>query len=72
MAAFYAERSAGGVGIIVTGGIAPNEAGRVAKGGSVMNSSEIANHHKIVTQAVHEHGGQNLFTDLAYRTLCLP
>jgi 2,4-dienoyl-CoA reductase (NADPH2) len=58
MAAFYAERSAGGVGIIVTGGIAPNEAGRVAKGGSVMNSSEIANHHKIVTQAVHEHGGK--------------
>lgn len=32
MAAFYAERAAGGVGLIVTGGVAPNEAGRVYEG----------------------------------------
>jgi 2,4-dienoyl-CoA reductase (NADPH2) len=58
MAAFYGERAKGGVGLIVTGGIAPNEAGRVAKGGSVMDSSETAKHHKIVTEAVHKHGGK--------------
>ena len=34
MAAFYAERARGGVGLIVTGGIAPNEAGRPAPGGN--------------------------------------
>lgn len=58
MAAFYAERAKGQVGLIVTGGIAPNEAGRVGKEGSVMDSMEEANHHKIVTRAVHENGGK--------------
>jgi len=58
MAAFYAERAKGMVGLIVTGGIAPNEAGKVNKEGSVMNSREEANRHKVVTRAVHEHGGK--------------
>ncbi|MCC5814283.1 MAG: NADPH-dependent 2,4-dienoyl-CoA reductase [Leptospira sp.] len=58
MAAFYGERAKGQVGLIVTGGIAPNEAGRVGKGGSMMNSKEEANHHKIVTKAVHDNGGK--------------
>ena len=58
MAAFYGERSKGGVGLIVTGGIAPSEAGRVAKGGSVLDSLEVAEHHKIVTAEVHKHGGK--------------
>lgn len=30
MAAFFAERARGGVGLMVTGGIAPNRAGTVA------------------------------------------
>lgn len=58
MAAFYGERAKGGVALIVTGGIAPNEAGRVAKGGSVMDSEEEAKHHRIVTDAVHKEGGK--------------
>lgn len=58
MAAFYGERAKGGVGLIITGGIAPNEAGRVAKGGSVMDTEEEAHHHKIVTDAVHKEGGK--------------
>lgn len=58
MAAFYGERAAGGVALIVTGGIAPNEAGRVGKGASVLNSSEEASHHKVVTDAVHKHDGK--------------
>lgn len=58
MAAFYAERAKGGCALIVTGGIAPSMAGRVAKGGSVMDSTEEANHHKVVTHAVHAEGGK--------------
>lgn len=58
MAAFYAERAKGQVGLIVTGGIAPNEEGKVNKDGSIMNSKEEANRHKIITQAVHENGGK--------------
>lgn len=58
MAAFYAERARGGVGIIVTGGIAPNEAGAVGPGAGKMSTPEEAEEHKIVTQAVHEAGGK--------------
>lgn len=58
MAAFYGERAKGGVALIVTGGIAPNEAGRVSKGGSVMDTEEEAMHHRVVTDAVHKEGGK--------------
>ena len=34
MAAFYAERAKGGVGLIVTGGIAPNDRARPMPGGA--------------------------------------
>ncbi|WP_394177020.1 oxidoreductase [Thalassotalea litorea] len=57
LAAFYAERARGGVGIIVTGGIAPNVAGWVAPFGGRMSSKRHANKHKIVTDAVHNAGG---------------
>ena len=58
MAAFYAERARGGVGLIVTGGIAPNPEGAVVQGGSVLSNLEEAQHHKIVTDAVHAEGGK--------------
>lgn len=58
MAVFYGERAKGGVALIVTGGIAPNEAGRVSKGGSVMETEEEAMHHRVVTDAVHKEGGK--------------
>lgn len=58
MAAFYAERAKGGCALIVTGGIAPSVAGRVAKGGSVMDTIEESKHHLIVTEAVHREGGK--------------
>ncbi|TEU30210.1 NADPH-dependent 2,4-dienoyl-CoA reductase [Alkanindiges illinoisensis] len=58
MAAFYAERARGGVGLIVTGGIAPNPEGAVVQGGSVLNNLEEAEHHKVVTDAVHAEGGK--------------
>ncbi len=58
MAAFYAERARGGVALMVTGGIAPNDAGRVAMGAAAMLTPEDAQHHKVVTAAVHEAGGK--------------
>ena len=58
MAAFYAERARGGVGLIVTGGIAPNDDGRPYPGGARMASEEEAAKHKVVTDAVHEAGGK--------------
>lgn len=57
MAAFYAERARGGVGLIVTGGIAPNPEGATRQGGSKLDTPEEAVEHKVVTQAVHEAGG---------------
>lgn len=58
MAAFYAERAKGGVGLIVTGGIAPNDRGRPMPGGARMTNEEEAAKHRVVTQAVHEAGGK--------------
>jgi len=58
MAAFYAERARGGVGLIVTGGIAPNEAGRPAIVGSKLDSEHEAEQHRQVTDAVHSEGGK--------------
>ncbi len=58
MAAFYAERARGGVGLIVTGGIAPNERGRPMKGGAMLTTEAEAAHHRVVTDAVHKEGGK--------------
>ncbi|WP_284617191.1 NADPH-dependent 2,4-dienoyl-CoA reductase [Aquabacterium humicola] len=58
MAAFYAERARGEVGLIVTGGIAPNERGRPLKGGAMLTTEDEAEHHREVTQAVHAEGGR--------------
>jgi len=58
MAAYYAERAAGGVGLIVTGGVAPNEAGCVAPGAAKLNTEAEMENHRIVTQAVHGQNGK--------------
>ncbi|MGW2543489.1 oxidoreductase [Kitasatospora sp. NPDC001574] len=58
LAAFYAERARGGVGLIVTGGIAPNEAGRPWGGGAMLTTEEEADRHRVVTDAVHAAGGR--------------
>ncbi|MBR7782169.1 NADPH-dependent 2,4-dienoyl-CoA reductase [Undibacterium luofuense] len=58
MAAFYAERARGGVALMVTGGIAPNERGRPMHGGAMLTTEAEAVHHKIVTDAVHAAGGK--------------
>ncbi|WPO75304.1 MULTISPECIES: NADPH-dependent 2,4-dienoyl-CoA reductase [unclassified Streptomyces] len=58
MAAFYAARARGGVGLIVTGGIAPNDAGRPYPGGAKMTTEAEAAQHAGITAAVHAEGGR--------------
>lgn len=58
MAAFYAARAKGGVGLIVTGGISPNVRGRLTPNGSQISHFWHVNKHKKVTQAVHQEGGK--------------
>ncbi|MGB9097380.1 FAD-dependent oxidoreductase [Erwinia sp.] len=58
LAAFYAERAAAGVALIVTGGIAPSAEGVVMAGASVLNHRDQLEHHRPVTEAVHQAGGK--------------
>jgi 2,4-dienoyl-CoA reductase (NADPH2) len=58
MAAFFAERAKGGVGLIVTGGIGPNDEGATHAVTKRLNSDEAVEHHKEVTAAVHAHGAK--------------
>jgi len=58
MAAFFAERARGGVGLIVTGGIGPNNEGATHSVTHLIDSDEAIENHKIVTKAVHDEGGK--------------
>lgn len=58
LAAFYRERAQGGVGLIVTGGFAPNRAGRLAPFAAKLTSSKEQHRHELVTHTVHEAGGK--------------
>ena len=57
LAAYFAERARGHVGLIVTGGIAPNRAGWVAPFAGKLSTKREVQRHRTVTDAVHkEHG----------------
>jgi len=58
LAAYFAERAKGGVALSVTGGYAPNWHGWLLPFGSLMTSKRLADKHRIVTDAVHEHDGK--------------
>ncbi|MDP6332826.1 MAG: NAD(P)-binding protein, partial [SAR324 cluster bacterium] len=58
LAAFYAERARGGVGLIITGGFSPNEAGRVFEEGAELVSEEQLEFHRPLVKAVHDNGGK--------------
>jgi 2,4-dienoyl-CoA reductase (NADPH2) len=60
LAAFYAERAAGGVGLIVTGGFSPNVVGCPFDRASQMSSPAHVEDHRPITQAVHQAGGKIL------------
>ncbi|MDP1842970.1 MAG: NADPH-dependent 2,4-dienoyl-CoA reductase [Sediminibacterium sp.] len=57
-AAYFAERAKGGVGLIVTGGVAPNRAGWTSPFGSKLSTRSEANQHQLITEAVHAEGGK--------------
>lgn len=58
MAVYFGERAKGGVGLIVTGGIAPNRAGWTAPFASKLTNKRTANKHKVITEEVHKNGGK--------------
>lgn len=58
LAAFYAERARGQVGLIVTGGVAPSKQGLALPVGHPLDNLEEAEKHKEVTKAVHDEGGK--------------
>ena len=58
MAAYFAARARGGVGLIVTGGVAPNRAGAVKPFAAKLSNRYEVWKHRAVTDAVHEAGGK--------------
>jgi 2,4-dienoyl-CoA reductase (NADPH2) len=58
MAVFFAERARGEVGLIVTGGFAPNIEGWAKPFAGTLATSGAARRHKIITDAVHAEGGK--------------
>ncbi|QTD37519.1 NADPH-dependent 2,4-dienoyl-CoA reductase [Polaribacter batillariae] len=58
IAAYYAERAKGGVGLIVTGGIAPSIQGWTAPFSARMSTKKHAKQHQKITEAVHKEGGK--------------
>ena len=57
VAEFYAARARGGVGLMVTGGMAPNREGGVFPGAAGLFSDEDIANHRVVTDRVHGAGG---------------
>lgn len=60
LAAYFAERAKGGVGLIITGGISPNRQGWLLPAGGTMNTLGDIAPHRLVTHAVHKHGAKIL------------
>jgi 2,4-dienoyl-CoA reductase (NADPH2) len=58
LAAYFAERARGGVGLIVTGGIAPNAAGWTKPFAGTLSGRRHVARHRLVTDAVHGEGGR--------------
>lgn len=58
LAQFYRERALGGVGLMVTGGIAPNRSGRLAPFSAKLTQRSEQQKHELITHTVHEAGGK--------------
>ncbi len=58
LAAYFAERARGGVGLMVTGGFSPNIEGWLLPLASKFSSSGSARAHRLITDAVHADGGK--------------
>ncbi len=76
MAAYFAERARGGVGLIVTGGFAPNIEGWAKPFAGTLSTSGAARRHQGITRAVHAEGGKIAMQILhtgryGYQPLCV-
>lgn len=76
MATYFAERAKGGVGLIVTGGVAPNFEGWVSPFSIKLSTNSEAKKHQVITKAVHDAGGKICMQILhagryAYHPLCV-
>ncbi|MEE2961553.1 MAG: NADPH-dependent 2,4-dienoyl-CoA reductase [Myxococcota bacterium] len=58
LAAYFAERARGGVGLMVTGGVAPNREGWVKPFAAKLTNRKEAKQHRIITEAVHRENGK--------------
>jgi len=58
VATFYGDRAAGGVALMVTGGMAPNREGGVFPGAAGLFGTDDITNHRIVTDRVHAEGGK--------------
>ncbi|MGH8453225.1 MAG: FAD-dependent oxidoreductase, partial [Nevskiales bacterium] len=58
LAAYFAERARGGVGLMVTGGFAPNIEGWVAPLAGRLSTRAAARGHRLITDATHAEGGK--------------
>lgn len=58
LARYFAERAEGGVGLMVTGGYAPNRVGWLAPFASKLSNPLEIPQHRLVTHATHEAGGK--------------
>ncbi|MEU8894811.1 NADPH-dependent 2,4-dienoyl-CoA reductase [Nocardia sp. NPDC048505] len=58
LAAYFAERARGGVGLIITGGYAPNRTGWLLPFGAKLTNKTEAYRHRVITKAVHDEGGK--------------
>lgn len=58
LAAYFAERARGGVGLIITGGYAPNRTGWLLPFGAKLTNKTEAYRHRAITKAVHAEGGK--------------
>ncbi|MEK6298823.1 MAG: NADPH-dependent 2,4-dienoyl-CoA reductase, partial [Paraburkholderia tropica] len=58
LAAFYAARAAGEIGLILSGGFSPNAEGVMEAGGPLFDRAEQLDEHRAVTRAVHAAGGK--------------
>lgn len=58
LAAYFAERARGGVGLMITGGFSPNRTGRLYPFAGKLDTRREARAHTAITQAVHDSGGR--------------
>ena len=71
LAAFYGARARGGVGLIVTGGFAPNPDSIVMRGASILDNETEADKHRVITAGGARARRQDLRADPAHRPLRL-